>query len=442
MHRWNWKNRWVLLAVVVVVGLALLACSPASWLPARLGSAATPTPPMVERVAVVTATPVPSSPTPKPTATPRPRPTASSGPAGEPVSAGVDVQTEILTQVYEKVNPSVVNIRVVKVAEGLGPFAVPEIPGFPRIVPTPEGEPFLEQGVGSGFVYDKEGHIVTNNHVVEGARELEVTFYDDVTFPATVVGTDPDSDLAVIKVDRDPAELHPVELGDSDQVRVGERAIAIGNPFALSGTLTAGIVSAVGRTLPLGQSRFSIPEVIQTDAAINPGNSGGPLLNAQGQVIGVTTAIQSTAGSNAGVGFAVPSSLIRRVVPALIERGHYDHPWLGITGMTLSPELAKALHLSVERGVLVTEVTKDGPADQAGLRGSSGETIRFKGVPIEVGGDVITRIDDQTVRKFDDLLVYLGRHTEAGQEVELTILRAGKEIRISVRLGKRPTEGV
>jgi len=431
MNSWKAKSRWLLVAVVILVGLTLLACAPASLLTTRVevaGAASTPV--VVKEVFVVTATPEAS-----------PVPAKA---VGDALPAGVDIQTEILAGVYEKVNPSVVNIRVVKLAEGFGEFDVPipDIPGFPRIVPPEESEPFLQQGVGSGFVYDREGHIVTNNHVVEGAKELEVTFYDDVTVPATVVATDPDSDLAVIKVDIDMAELYPVEMGDSDQVRVGERAIAIGNPFGLSGTLTAGIISAVGRTLPFGESRFVVPEVIQTDAAINPGNSGGPLLNARGAVIGVTTAIQSAVRSNAGVGFAIPSSLVQRVVPALIEQGHYDHPWLGLSGRTIGPDLAKALGLEVDRGVQVVKVTPDGPVDQAGIRGGAGETIEFKGIEIDVGGDVIVKIDDQPVRKFDDLLIYLGRHTQAGQEVDLTILRDGKEMTITVRLGKRPSHGV
>jgi len=431
--------RWLMVGVALLAVVALAACSPVAGV---VGLVRSPTPVAVmaaEEALLATATPVPpATATPAKAAVATPTAVRAEGPA-----LPEDPQTEILTRVYEQVNPSVVNIRVVKVVSGLGDFNVPipEVPGFPQIVP-PQGQPFVQTGVGSGFVYDKEGHIVTNNHVVEGAKELEVTFYDDVRVPAKVVGTDPDSDLAVIKVDVDPDELRPVVLGDSDQVRVGERAIAIGNPFGLAGTMTAGIISAVGRTLSLGESPFSVPQVIQTDAAINPGNSGGPLLNARGEVIGVTTAIQSSDGSNAGVGFAVPSSLVARVVPALIAKGHYEHPWLGISGRTLSPDLAKALDLPVERGVQVVEVTPGGPADKAGLKGGSGRTVKFKGVEIEAGGDIILRIDDQPVRKFDDLLVYLMRHTEAGQTVTLTILRDGKEMQVTVTLGKRPSRSV
>ncbi|MGQ9713167.1 MAG: S1C family serine protease [Anaerolineae bacterium] len=434
------RHRLSALTLLLFAAVVLAACSPTARV-ISLTRSPTPAAAMAsaEEVLLPTATPVPAA-TPTPMATVAPRLVA---PPAERPALPEDSQTEILTRIYEQVNPSVVNIRVVKVVSGIGGFNVPipEVPGFPQIVP-PQSQPFVQQGVGSGFVYDKEGHIVTNNHVVEGARELEVTFYDDVQVPAKVVGTDPDSDLAVIKVDMHPDELHPVVLGDSDQVRVGERAIAIGNPFGLSGTMTAGIVSAVGRTLSLGASQFSVPQVIQTDAAINPGNSGGPLLNARGEVIGVTTAIQSSDGSNAGVGFAVPSSLVARVVPALIAKGHYDHPWLGISGRTLSPGLAQALNLPVERGVQVVEVTPGGPADKAGLKGGSGKTVEFKGVKIEAGGDIILRIDDQPVRKFDDLLVYLMRHTEAGQKVTLTILRDGKEMQVTVTLGKRPSRSV
>lgn len=432
MENTRMRIRWTVLAMLLLAIAALAACTPVTDL---AGLARPPAPAVAsgEQVLLTAAAPMA-------TATPVPTATAAPVPAAESPALLEDPETEILTRIYEQVSPSVVNIRVEKVVGSISGFDVPypEVPSIPWGTPR-QGEPFVQEGVGSGFVYDKEGHIVTNYHVVEGAKELEVTFYDDVSVPATVVAADPDSDLAVIKVDVDPDELHPVVLGDSDQVRVGERAIAIGNPFGLTGTMTAGIVSAVGRTLNLGGSQFSVPQVIQTDAAINPGNSGGPLLNARGEVIGVATAIQSSDGSNAGVGFAIPSNLVARVVPALIHKGRYDHPWLGISGRTIGPDLAKALNLPVERGVQVVEVTPGSPADKAGLRGSSGATVKYKGVDIEAGGDVIVAIDGQPVRKFDDLLVYLMRNTEAGQTVTLTILRDGKEMRVTVTLGKRPS---
>jgi len=364
--------------------------------------------------------------------TPTPVPTAT-GPtiSGEVLDAE---EEQLLIRIYEKVNPSVVNIQVVKKVSLKEPFTFewPEIPGHPKLP-----DEFFQEGVGSGFVWDKEGHIVTNYHVVEGADEVEVTFYDDVSVPAEVIGSDPDSDIAVIKVDVHPDELHPVELGDSDQLKVGQRAIAIGNPFGLEGTMTVGIISALGRLIPSGTSKFSIPEVIQTDAAINPGNSGGPLLDSQGRVIGVNTAIRSPVRASSGVGFAVPINLVKKVVPSLIEKGYYEYPWLGISGYTIGRDLAEKLGLPVQRGVMVKEVIKDSPADKAGLRGCDSE-IKFRGWDVPVGGDVIIGIDDQEVRKFDDLLTYIIRHTKVGQKVKLTIIRDGEEKVITVKLGRRP----
>jgi 2-alkenal reductase len=353
------------------------------------------------------------------------------------VSSGADVETEIMTAVYERVNPSVVNISVTKKVEQPDVF-------FPFDNSGPQG--FYQHGQGSGFVYDAEGHIVTNNHVVDGANQVEVTFYDDVTVPATVVATDPGSDLAVVKVNVAASELHPVTLGDSDQLKVGQRAIAIGNPFGLEGTLTEGIVSALGRTLPASNSDFVIPDIIQTDTAINPGNSGGPLLNDRGEVIGVTTAIVPGTGPGGqagflGVGFAVPVNIVRQVAPTLIAGKHYEHPWLGISGMTLGPDLAKALDLSVERGVLVVKVIGDSPADKAGLRGSA-KTVTFEGQDVPAGGDVIVAIDGKPVHKFDDLLTYLANDTKVGQQVTLTIMRDGHEKEVKLTLSARPKETV
>ncbi|HEY66349.1 MAG TPA: PDZ domain-containing protein [Caldilineae bacterium] len=331
-----------------------------------------------------------------------------------------DIQTQILTAVYQKVNPSVVNITVRQ--------------------PVPHklnGEDFFTEGQGSGFVWDKQGHIVTNHHVVANASEIEVTFWNDVSVSAEIVGTDPDSDIAVIKVDVSPEELYPVELGDSDQVRVGERAIAIGNPFGYEGTLTVGIISAVGRSIP-AVTGFQIPEAIQTDAAINPGNSGGPLLDARGRVIGVNAQIRSLVQANSGVGFAIPINLVKRVVPALIETGRYEHPWLGISGVTLSPSMARDLELPVERGILIIDVIPRSPAAEAGLRPGT-RTVNYKGRRIEIGGDIIVQIDDQPLHNFDDLLIYLSRHTSPGQEVILTVARDGKLVEVPVTLGVRPT---
>ncbi len=265
-----------------------------------------------------------------------------------------------LQDVYSNVNPSVVNIRVTSKVD-LSDLGMSEIPGFPFFNMPPgnendgngengneEGLEQYQSGLGSGFVWDQSGNIVTNNHVVNGAEKIEVTFSDGSIVPATLVGTDPDSDLAVVKVDVPANQLSPVQMAGDAPVNVGQLAIAIGNPYGLEGSMTAGIISAVGRSLPadFSSSRsYTIPEVIQTDAPINPGNSGGVLVDAQGQVIGVTSAIESTSGANAGIGFAIPASIVNNVIPVLIKDGEYIHPWLGISGTSLIPDLAKAMDL-------------------------------------------------------------------------------------------------
>ncbi|MCS7221123.1 MAG: trypsin-like peptidase domain-containing protein [Anaerolineae bacterium] len=330
-----------------------------------------------------------------------------------------DERVNPLTVVYQRVNPSVVNITVRR----SGPFS--------------EEHDFFAEGQGSGFVWDKAGHIVTNHHVVADASEVDVTFWNDVTVSARVIGADPDSDLAVVKVDMSPDELFPAELGDSDTVQVGEQAIAIGNPFGYEGTMTVGIISAVGRSIP-ATTGFQIPEAIQTDAAINPGNSGGPLLDAQGRVIGINAQIRSEVRANSGVGFAIPVNLAKRVVPALIERGQYEHPWLGISGIPVTPSMASDLGLSAERGVLIAEVIRNSPAERAGLRPGR-RTVSYKGRQIPVDGDILVRIDDQTLNNFDDLLIYLSRYTSPGQEVRLTVMRGDRQVEISVTLGMRPS---
>jgi len=349
------------------------------------------------------------------------------------IIAEADAEERLLVNIYKRINPAVVHIRVFKRLD------LTSIPGMPD---TPEDE-FYQQGTGSGFLIDGEGHIVTNNHVAEDAEEVQVTFHDGTVVRAEVVGTDPDSDLAVIKVDL-PAEvrdIHPVELGDSDAVEIGQRAIALGNPFGLRGTLTTGIVSALGRSLPLGRAsiaigaRFSIPELIQTDAAINPGNSGGPLLDSQGRVIGVNTAYDPEVY---GVGFAVPVNTVQRVVPRLIQDGHYAYPWIGISGTDLLLEIVEEMNLPVQRGAIVQEVTPNSPADKAGLRGGNA-TVEKLGRELPIGGDVIIAIDDQKVEQFEDLLVYILRYTEVGQRVRLTIIRDGHEQVITVKLGERPS---
>ena len=343
-----------------------------------------------------------------------------------PMGSGQDIEEELLTRLYERVNPSVVNIRI---QQRFAPGQ--QLPGF--------RQELLQEGQGSGFVWDTKGHIVTNNHVVATADRVLVTFFDDTVAEAEVLGTDPHSELAVIRVDGvPPSYLRPIALGDSDALRVGQRAIAIGNPFGQAGTMTQGIVSALGRTFNPGQGLFAIPEMIQTDAAINPGNSGGPLLDSQGQVIGVNTLILSGTGVSAGVGFAVPINIVKQIVPALIEQGEYAYPWLGIEGMDLIPPVREEMRLAPDqRGALVTRVVTGGPADRAGMRGGT-ERVTMEGRDVMLGGDVITGIDGQEMRSIDDVVVYLVRYTRVGKQVDVTILRRGEERVIQVTLGERP----
>ncbi len=304
--------------------------------------------------------------------------------------------------------------------------------------------PELNQGLGSGFIWDTDGNIVTNNHVVDSATEILVTFSDGTTVPATVVGADPYSDLAVIKVDAPAGLLKPVTIGDSNQLKVGEIAIAIGNPYGLDGTMTVGNVSALGRSLPASQvdqnggASYSIPLVIQTDASVNPGNSGGVLVNDLGEVIGVTSAIESASGSSAGIGFAIPAEIVMKVVPSLISSGNYEHPYLGISGNSMTPDVAEAMNLpSDTRGALVQTVSAGGPSEKAGLQPST-TSVTISGVDGTVGGDVITAIDGQPIKNMSDIIAYLAIHTQVGQTVELTVLRDGQTKTVEVTLGSRP----
>ena len=339
-----------------------------------------------------------------------PTPTTTSSPLDDPLALAA-AEEQLLIELYERVSPSVVHIAVTESG--------------------PDGG-----GTGSGFVLDTEGHIVTNNHVIDGAEQIVVRFADDTTVEAELVGGDADSDLAVIRVDVSASQLQPVELGDSAALRVGQRAIAVGNPFGLEQTMTTGIISALGRVVRQ-DSGFSLPQLIQTDAAINPGNSGGLLLDSQGRVIGVTTFIFSQSGSSAGVGFAVPVNTVKRVTPSLIATGRYADPWLGITGMSVTAVLAEALKLPVERGVLVQEAVQGGPAEKAGLR-SSDRHVELDGALLAIGGDVIVAIDGVAVQDMDDLIVYLA-DTTVGQTVTLTVLRDDEEQNVDVTLEERPT---
>ena len=243
----------------------------------------------------------------------------------------------------------------------------------------------------------------------------------------------------MLKVSPEGLDLRPVAFGNIDDLQVGSRVIVIGNPFSNANTMTTGIVSALGRQVPLPDSRFLLPEVIQTDAAINPGNSGGPLLNDRGEVIGVAFMLQSENSVNSGIGFGIPGYFVSRVAEAIISRGKYEHPYLGISGATLSPFLTKALGLNVDRGILVSEVPSDGPAKEAGLRGGT-ETVNVEGEDFVVGGDIVIAINGQCLRTFDDLLAYLSRYTQPGDTVALTILRKGEQMEVGVTLKARPDD--
>jgi len=299
-------------------------------------------------------------------------------------------------------------------------------------------QPVPQEGSGSGFVYDYKGHIITNSHVVEGAREINVTFADGTTVPAQVVGQDTFVDLAVVEVTYEDSKLKPLELGDSSQLQVGQTAIAIGNPFGLEGTITTGVVSALDRILQTEAGR-PIFEVIQTDAAINPGNSGGPLLNLDGKVIGVNTAIYSPSGGSVGIGFAVSVDAIKRVVPVLIEKGRYPHPQLGVTGISLTFGLAKQLEevgvkLDRNNGFLVTGLVPGGPAEKAGIKAGDRQ-VRIGRQELMVGGDIIIAINGNRIDNYLDLYRFLEKNTSVGQVVEVTVLRDGAEKTLKLKLG-------
>jgi S1-C subfamily serine protease len=299
----------------------------------------------------------------------------------------------------------------------------------------------FESRLGSGFVYDDNGHIITNDHVVSGGgNRLDVTFPDGTVYRASMIGSDPSADIAVLYVEGVPKEkLLPLSLADSSKVRVGERLAAIGNPFGLSGSLSSGIVSGVGRQIPAQEEEgFTIPDIIQTDAPINPGNSGGPLLNMRGEVIGINSAIYSTTGQFAGVGFAIPSNTLAQVVPSLITTGSYQHPWLGVAGRDITPGLADRLGLNEPRGFLVMDVVAGSPAEKAGILKGIEDTV-IDGIPIKLGGDVIIAVDNNTVRKIDDLLAYVEMKKSVGDDLELTILREGQMMEVVATLAARPS---
>jgi S1-C subfamily serine protease len=300
----------------------------------------------------------------------------------------------------------------------------------------------FESRLGSGFVYDDNGHIITNHHVVSGGGDrLDVTFPDGSVYRASLIGSDPSADIAVLYVQGVPKEkLLPLSLADSSKVRVGERIAAIGNPFGLSGSLSTGIVSGVGRQIPAQEEEgFTIPDIIQTDAPINPGNSGGPLLNMRSEVIGINSAIYSTTGQFAGVGFAIPSNTMSQIVPSLITTGSYRHPWLGIAGTDMTPGIADRLGLDEPRGFMVMDIVAGSPAEKAGIQRGDEDAV-IDGIPIKLGGDVIVGIDNNTVRRIDDILAYVETEKVVGDNLKLTILRDGQTVEVIATLAARPSQ--
>lgn len=298
--------------------------------------------------------------------------------------------------------------------------------------------------LGSGFVYDKERHIVTNSHVVDKSKTVDITFLDGNTYTASVIGNDPSSDISVLEIADGSSLLssgqnstaNPLVMGNSSKLEVGQEIIAIGNPFGVGDIMTTGIISRVGRLLPNPHTGFSIPDGIQTDAVINPGNSGGPLLNMQGQVIGMNTVISSSSGIFSGLGFAIPSNIISRIVPILIQKGSYAHPWLGISGGSITPDLAQSVNLPKNfKGVIVGSVQSGSPADKAGIRGASQDIMNLN----PQIGDIITAIDNHPVRRIDDIINYIESHKAIGDVLDVNVNRNGKAINLKLILQPRPT---
>ncbi len=360
--------------------------------------------------------------------------------AGSDVLAAYEQAT---TNLYKQAISSVVRIDVTVQMTANGMYGYGQMPfELPPNHPSLPGQPgggYSSHGQGSGFVWDTAGHIVTNFHVVKDASNIDVTFADGTTVPAKLIGSDPDADVAVLKVDLPASQLQPLPTGNSDTLQVGQLTFAIGTPFGQDFSMTSGIVSAINRTIQSGNTQFSIPEVIQTDASINPGNSGGPLFNRQGEVIGINTMILSRSGSNAGVGFAVPINIAKRVVPELIKNGQYNYAWLGISGATLTDDMAKLMKLPAStQGAIVMKLAQDGPAANAGLQGST-SVGQINGMDVPYGGDVIIAIDNHPITSMDDLITYLIEKTRPGDKVTLDIIRDGQQQTIKVTLGTRPT---
>lgn len=331
-------------------------------------------------------------------ATPLPAPTPVIELEHVVVPEDVWTQEQAFIDLYERINPAVVYINV-------------------------------GNGQGSGFVYDANGHIVTNNHVVTGAQTLQVRFTNGRIVPATIIGADAASDLAVIRVDPTGLALSPVEFADSSALKVGQIVVAIGSPFGLESSMTTGIISALNRSFP--QGTFQVPDIIQTDAAINPGNSGGPLLDLYGRVIGVNSRIESPVRGSSGIGYAIPSNLVQAVIPQLIANGRAQYPWLGISGVEVTANNAGQLGLSSEqRGILISGLVNGGPADTAGLRAANAAGV---------GGDVIVAIDDKPISTFSDLVGHIVQYTAVGQTIQVHVLRNGQVQVIPLTLQARPS---
>ncbi|MEX0971732.1 MAG: trypsin-like peptidase domain-containing protein [Solirubrobacterales bacterium] len=351
---------------------------------------------------------------------------AVSQPLAAPIASEDDGDGNLVNQIYRRDGQGVAFVSAERPdgeSPGLSPFGEPEGGGTAS---------------GSGFLIDTEGHVITNSHVVDGAEEVQVRLgASETSYDAELVGADPATDVALLKVDAPADELHPLSLADSSQVEVGDQVIAIGNPFGLDRTVTAGIVSAIQRQIQ-APNGFSISHVIQTDAAINPGNSGGPLIDSSGSVIGINSQIQTGGGSggNVGIGFAVPINTARQVVRQLKENGEVKHAYLGISGGGITPDLAKALKLSEQEGVLVSEVVKGGPADQAGIKGGD-TSATIEGASVELGGDVITALDGKKVSDMEDVINAVNS-AAPGETMKLTVDRDGKSKTIAVKLGVRP----
>ena len=392
-HKRNLLLTYAKHLLLLTASLLVAACGPTTPPPPTI----TPCPP-VSPVAVLTPTRLP-----------------------DPLIAEASASELVLINVYARANPGVVNIEAANIVEG-------EIASSSR---------------GSGFVFDNRGHIVTNNHVVAEAELVRVTFSDGSAHEAQILGTDQDSDLAVLRVSPIPPGAVPLELGNSNLLEVGQMVLAIGNPFGLRGTMTSGIISGLGRALSgrvaVGGGLYSNPEIIQTDAAINPGNSGGPLLDLQGKVVGVNTAMSALDGTDSGIGFAVPANTVSRIIPYLIEDGEFHYPYLGITEdprFTLG-QLAQALSLPTTRGMLVASVALGEPADRAGVQGGDrNETVM--GYDVRAGGDIVLAVDDHPVNSLYDITAYLIQEKSVGDTVVLTIIRGRQELQIEVELGERP----